>query len=417
MRHMIARRHPRSRTVANGISGLLVAAVCLLAVLTILVPLAMGATPYTVLTGSMRPTLEPGSLVGVRPIDIADVRPGDIVTFQLRSGEPEVATHRVIGVTEDGHGRRELTTRGDANNVADAAPVRAEQLRGVVVYAVPWLGYVNAWADPVVKSALVTVLGVVAVAYGVALLIADGVRRRRRGRRAAAAVLALAMAAAGAVCMPAPASAVPVPGSISAGTGNSSAPASSAPASSATGVGELQISVDGTTWTVGGGVSLFSGEDLVPGDEVTRPVWVRNRSDDPAVPSLQLAWEPADPSVAADVALARALGAEVEGVQVQGGAWSGTALPPGATRAIRVAAVVPWDTGSAARNGRAELTIVVRLTEAAIRTEPPAGPAGSLPVTGGGLWPLAGPIALLGIATGVALKVWGRRRRPRITAR
>jgi signal peptidase I len=396
MRHLTRRRHPRWRSFANWASALLVAVVCLLALFTVVVPFAMGATPYTVLTGSMRPTLEPGSLVGVRPVDIADVRPGDIVTFQLRSGEPEVATHRVVGVAEDGRGARELTTRGDANNVADAAPVRAEQVRGVVVYAVPWLGYVNAWANPVVRSAVVTALGIGAIGYGVVLLVGDGVRRRRSARVGAASLVVVA-AVACATCLPARASAVAPPDDA------------------------LQVSVDGSTWHTGGDLTMFAGEYFVPGDDVSETLWLRNRSRDRAVPSLELAWQPADPAAPADISLARSLGVEVEGVEVEGvaahdTAWTGPPIPPGATRAVRISAIVPWETDGSARNGRATLTIVVRLTEAAAISPPHPEHPEDLAVTGGTFWPWAAPVAIAGVGAGAALYATARRRR-RVTGR
>ena len=86
-----------------AVTGLVTAAV--------VVPRLAGATPSTVLTGSMAPAHPAGSLVVVRPVDIDEVRTGDVITYQLCSGELAVAT-------------QVLTTRGDATSVADAQPVR-----------------------------------------------------------------------------------------------------------------------------------------------------------------------------------------------------------------------------------------------------------------------------------------------------
>lgn len=108
----------------------------------IVVPRLTGSTAYTVLTGSMRPSLPPGTLIVVKPIAPEDIRIGDVLTYQLESGEPEVITHRVVsmGATTDGEHR--LTLRGDANNTDDE-PVIAQQVRGSLWYSVPYLGYVN----------------------------------------------------------------------------------------------------------------------------------------------------------------------------------------------------------------------------------------------------------------------------------
>ncbi|MEQ4521880.1 signal peptidase I [Nocardioides kribbensis] len=116
-----------------------------LAALTVglVVPRLAGGSAYTVLTGSMRPGLPPGTLVVVRPVETGELRTGDVVTYQLRSDEPAVVTHRVVAVGVDGAGELRLTTRGDANDVADPVAVRPEQVRGRLWYAVPHLGHVG----------------------------------------------------------------------------------------------------------------------------------------------------------------------------------------------------------------------------------------------------------------------------------
>ena len=84
---------PRERGLLHyigiGLSFGLLALVIALAALLIVVPKVGGATPLTVLTQSMEPTLPPGTLVVVGPVEPADVRVGDVVTYQIRSGEPE----------------------------------------------------------------------------------------------------------------------------------------------------------------------------------------------------------------------------------------------------------------------------------------------------------------------------------------
>ena len=119
----------------------------MLAMLTaaVVLPRAGGATPYTVLTGSMRPGMPPGSLVVVRPVAPEQLRIGDAITYQLRSGEPDVVTHRVISVSTTFNGERLFSTQGDANPTPDDKPVIAGQIRGVVWYSLPMLGYVNTW--------------------------------------------------------------------------------------------------------------------------------------------------------------------------------------------------------------------------------------------------------------------------------
>src|SRR3712207_5336195 len=109
----------------------------------VLVPRAGGGTPYTVLTGSMRPSYPPGSLIVSKPVDPEDIQIGDAITYQLKSGKAAVVTHRVIATRMGQDGELEFLTKGDANNANDKDPVRAVQVRGRLWYAVPYLGYVN----------------------------------------------------------------------------------------------------------------------------------------------------------------------------------------------------------------------------------------------------------------------------------
>src|SRR4051812_37968410 len=84
--------------IGLGLSWGLLAFVVLVAALVILIPAVTRSTPYTILTSSMEPGLPPGTLVVVKPIDPDDIRIGTIITFQLKSGEPEMVTHRVIAI-------------------------------------------------------------------------------------------------------------------------------------------------------------------------------------------------------------------------------------------------------------------------------------------------------------------------------
>lgn len=124
------------------LSWLLLLTVLAVAALMIVVPRVGGATAYTVLTASMAPGMPPGSLAVVRPVDPADVRTGDVITYQIKSGEPDVITHRVVGVGNTFDGELRFTARGDANNTNDPL-IQPEQIRGTLWYQVPLLGYVN----------------------------------------------------------------------------------------------------------------------------------------------------------------------------------------------------------------------------------------------------------------------------------
>lgn len=111
--------------------------------LAVLIPRLGGATPYAIETGSMLPGLPPGTLVVVHPVPVEQIAAGSVVTYQLASGDPTVVTHRVASVGIDTQGEYRFRTQGDANDALDPEPVRPVQLKGVLWYRVPYLGYAN----------------------------------------------------------------------------------------------------------------------------------------------------------------------------------------------------------------------------------------------------------------------------------
>jgi signal peptidase len=164
--------------VILGIAGAVVVAV--------LVPRVGGATPYTILTGSMRPHYPPGTLVVAKPVRPSDVRVGMVITYQRESGRPDVVTHRVVDVGRDAHGRPEWHTQGDANPAVDPGWIRPVQLKGRLWYAVPQLGRVNLMLTGHQRrtAVVLTASGL----FGYAALLWLGALRERLRRRSPVSV-------------------------------------------------------------------------------------------------------------------------------------------------------------------------------------------------------------------------------------
>jgi signal peptidase len=150
---------------------------------TVLVPRLGGATPYTVLTGSMRPEFPPGTLVVVKPVPIEQIGVGDVITYQLRSGKPDVVTHRVLSIGDNRRYGRVLQLKGDANNTADQAWVIDKQVRGRLWYAVPFVGRFTNVLTGHQREVAVWLIG--AALLGYAALMFAGAFRDRRAERAA----------------------------------------------------------------------------------------------------------------------------------------------------------------------------------------------------------------------------------------
>ena len=130
----------------------------------------------TVLTGSMRPTAPPGSLVISTPEAATDVRVGQVITFKAPIDGNPIVTHRVIEVVSGGP-HPIFRTQGDANPAPD--PWTARIGDGPVWQArtvVPWAGT----AIRALRSPLLHKLTVFGAPLGFALLAVIGIWRPAR---------------------------------------------------------------------------------------------------------------------------------------------------------------------------------------------------------------------------------------------
>jgi signal peptidase I len=173
-----------------GLSWGLLLLVIALAGVVILVPAATGAVPLTVLTSSMEPTLPPGTLVVSRPVPMDQVHLGSVVTYQLESGKPALITHRVIEVRASSDGGHTFVTKGDNNDRPDAAEVQEPQVRGVVWYSIPLLGYVSTAVNGESRAWLIPVIAGALFVYAGYMVLSTVVTARRSKRIPAEAALA-----------------------------------------------------------------------------------------------------------------------------------------------------------------------------------------------------------------------------------
>jgi signal peptidase len=168
-----------------GLGAGALAIVVLVAVMVVLVPAATGSRALTVLTGSMTPAYPAGTLVIVKPTPPDEVTIGDVMTYQLRSGEPTLVTHRVIEKIYDTNGELSFTTKGDHNDLPDDEPVKAVQVVGTVWYGVPYLGWVNNAVNGELRPLIIPIVVGLLFAYAVWMII-SGARDRLKKKRASA---------------------------------------------------------------------------------------------------------------------------------------------------------------------------------------------------------------------------------------
>lgn len=170
------------RKLWNTISSFAVALVVIIAFLLVGVRL-IGLTPFAVLSGSMEPTYHVGSLIYVKHAEPHQVKVGDPITFVVNE-DGLVATHRVVNIDIKTTKMAEVTdengnttvqevpldefayyfyTKGDANDVADGAPVYYMNLLGTPVFTIPYLGYLSSWLQTRKGGILGVTFGIVLI--------------------------------------------------------------------------------------------------------------------------------------------------------------------------------------------------------------------------------------------------------------
>ena len=114
---------------------------------------AFGVVPYVVLSGSMEPTIDTGSLCFInKHADIDSVKKDDIIAFKLRDGT--LVTHRAVEITEDG-----IVTKGDNNDDVDSNKVKKENFVGKNLFWIPKAGYlVKAFQSTKGKIIIITAI-------------------------------------------------------------------------------------------------------------------------------------------------------------------------------------------------------------------------------------------------------------------
>ena len=130
--------------ILKTISTLLVAVMVILALLLV-GPRAVGMQVFVVLSGSMEPTYQTGSVIYVKDVDPMTLTEGDPVTF--RAAEDTIVTHRIIEVIPDDTdpNNQYFRTKGDANEVEDGGLTACQYVVGKPVFTVPQLGYLAAY--------------------------------------------------------------------------------------------------------------------------------------------------------------------------------------------------------------------------------------------------------------------------------
>jgi len=92
-----------------------------------------------VLTGSMKPAINPGDIIITTPISNKTPKVGDVIAYQARRFNGQavaVFSHRIIG----GDTKSGFVVKGDANKTPDNQKPVPKDILGVVIFTIPFLG-------------------------------------------------------------------------------------------------------------------------------------------------------------------------------------------------------------------------------------------------------------------------------------
>ena len=95
-----------------------------------------GIVPYVVLSGSMEPSIETGSVCFInKHAKFENIKEKDVIAFKMNDGT--LVTHRAIEINDSG-----IVTKGDNNKDADRNIVTNSNFVGKNLFWIPKVGYV-----------------------------------------------------------------------------------------------------------------------------------------------------------------------------------------------------------------------------------------------------------------------------------
>lgn len=132
--------NPKLKKALKITSNSLVILVVILAVLLVGVKF-VGVEVLTILSPSMEPKYPTGSVIYIVPVDPAELKVKDVITFKLT--DSMTATHRIIELIPDENDPDVIRfrTKGDNNDTPDGSLVEFQDIVGKPVLCIPLLGY------------------------------------------------------------------------------------------------------------------------------------------------------------------------------------------------------------------------------------------------------------------------------------
>lgn len=135
--------------------------VCAVFALVVFVTVS-GAKGYSVASNSMSPEFNKGDVVFVKETPFEDLKKGDIVTVEFKTGDGTY-THRIVSID---YVKKEIRTAGDNTGVIDTESADSQQIKGKVWFSVPVLGYLSLLLTNTTYAAVVVIFVLLVMAVG-----------------------------------------------------------------------------------------------------------------------------------------------------------------------------------------------------------------------------------------------------------
>jgi len=155
---------PRRLLNASGYLTLALSLTLLASLLTVTATSLLGYSSYVIYSGSMEPAVKVGSLLLSRPVNVDDLRVGDVITYRS-PGNHTTLTHRIVDMRQQ-DGEWVFQTKGDASLGPDPQEVILRGQVSRMVFDIPYLGYVVDFARStpgIVLLLLVPAAGLLAI--------------------------------------------------------------------------------------------------------------------------------------------------------------------------------------------------------------------------------------------------------------
>lgn len=160
------------KKIGNVYSIILLIVLAVIA-LSMIIPKILGYDGYAVAKKNMEPTIQAGAMVFDKEVDPADLKVGDIVTYEV--SDDELLTQRITVIDAEG---KKVTTMGEADETQQVSTVSFEKILGKYKFHIPFLGYFFIFAQSPVGIAVICGL----IIIWLALMIAPSVLSKKEAK-------------------------------------------------------------------------------------------------------------------------------------------------------------------------------------------------------------------------------------------